>query len=132
MTARQILTINAVATAVSGIAILATRTLLAPLFGLGTPFLLDVTAIAFLGYAVILAFAATRQPVPREAMLAFAAADAASVAISAAVLLLFWPTLAPIARALIVAVALFCEVAATLQFRAAGGFRPRELSSSRA
>jgi hypothetical protein len=131
MTARQILSMNAIATAVSAIAMLATRNLLAPLFGLATPLLLDVTAIGFLGYAAVLAFVATRQPVPREALLTFAALDAAWVVLSAVMLLLFWPNLAPIARALIIGVALFCEVAATLQFRAAGGWR-RPLPTARA
>lgn len=121
MTARQILSFNAVATAVSAIAMLATRSLLAPLFGLATPLLLDVVAVAFLGYAGVLTVAAARRPVPRAALLTFAAADAAWVLVSAVVLVLFWSQLTPIARVLIVAVALFCEVAATLQFRAAGG-----------
>jgi hypothetical protein len=125
MTARQILSFNAVATAVSAIAMLATRSFLAPLFGLATPLLLDIVAVGFLGYAGVLAAAATRRPVPRAALLTFAAADAAWVLLSAIVLVLFWSQLTPIARVLIVAVALFCEVAATLQFRAAGGLRPR-------
>jgi hypothetical protein len=39
---------------------------------------------------------------------------------SAVVLVLFWTELAPLARLLVVAVALVVEVFATLQFRAAG------------
>jgi hypothetical protein len=123
MTARQILLINASATAVTAVAMLVARNLLAPLFGVTTPLLLDVTAIAFLAYAAVLAVVAARRPVPREALLAFAALDAAWVVVSAVILLLFWPALTPIARTLVVAVALFCEVAATLQYRAAGGWR---------
>ena len=123
MTARQILSFNAVATAVSAIVMLATRSFLAPLFGLATPLVLDIVAVGFLGYAGVLAAAAARRPVPRAALLTFAAADAAWVLLSAIVLVLFWSQLTPIARGLIVAVALFCEVAATLQFRAAGALR---------
>ena len=120
MSARQILSINAASTAASAVAMLATRHLLAPLFGLATPFLLDVTAISFLVYAAALALAARREPVPPAALLTFAALDAAWVVFSAVILLLFWPTLTPTARALIVVVALVVEVFATLQYRAAG------------
>lgn len=123
MTDRQILAVNAAATAIAAVAMLAARSLLAPLFGLPSPLLLDVVAVVFLGYAAVLAAAARRRPVPRRALLAFVAADAAWVAISAVALVLFWSQLTPIARALVVAVALFCEAAATLQFRAAGGLR---------
>lgn len=123
MTARQILLINACATTVTAIAMLAARNMLAPLFGLSTALLLDIVAVGFLGYAGVLAAAAARRPVPRPALLTFAAADAAWVVISAVVLVSFWSQLTPIARVLVVAVALFCEVAATLQYRAAGSAR---------
>lgn len=123
MTARQILSLNASATTVTAVAMLVARDLLAPRFGLSTPWLLDLTAVAFLVYAAALAFAATRRPVPREALLAFAAIDAAWVALSAVVVVLYWPALTPIARALIIAVALIVEVFATLQYRAAGALR---------
>jgi hypothetical protein len=123
MTARQILSINASATTVTALAMLGARNVLAPLFGLTTPFWLDVTAISFLVYAAALTIAATRQPVPREALLTFAALDAAWVAFSAVILLMFWPNLTPIARALTIAVALVVEVFATLQYRAAGGWK---------
>ena len=118
MTARQILSINAASTAASAVLMLATRNALAPLFGLTTPFLLDVTAVSFLVYAGMLVVAARRDPVPGAALFAFAALDAAWVAFSAVILLLFWPTLSPIARALIIVVALVVEVFATLQYRA--------------
>ena len=127
MTARQILLFNAVATAVSAVVMLATRDILAPLFGLGTPLLLDAVAIGFLAYAGVIAVAARSNPVSRGALLSFAAADAAWVVLSAAILLLFWADLTPIARTLIIAVALCCAVASTLQFRAAGGWRSAEL-----
>ncbi len=129
LTARQILSVNAAATAISAIAMLAGRSLLAPLFGLASPLLLDVVAVGFLGYAAVLAGAARRRPVARRALLAFSAADAAWVVISAVALWLFWSQLAPIARVLVAAVALFCEVAATLQFRAAGGLRAQTTMS---
>jgi hypothetical protein len=119
-TARQILSFNAAATAISAMAMLAARSFLGPLFGLSSPLLLDIVAVGFLIYAAVLAGAARRSPVPRRSLLAFAAADAAWVVISAAGLLLFWAQLTLIARVLVLAVALFCEVAATLQFRAAG------------
>jgi len=53
--------------------------------------------------------------------LAFTVADLLWVAVSAIVLVLFWPELTGVARFLIIAVALVVEVLATLQFRAAGG-----------
>ena len=122
-TARQILSVNAAATAVSAIAMLAGRSFLTPLFGLTSPLLLDVVALGFLGYAAVLAAVLRRPSVPRRALLAFAAADAAWVVLSAVALLLWWSHWTPIARVLVVGVALFCEVAAMLQLRAAGGLR---------
>ena len=82
--------------------------------------LLDVLAAGLLVYAGALAFAAHRQPVTRQALLAFTVADALWVAASAIVLLVFWSQLAPVARLLVIVVALVVEVFATLQFRAAG------------
>ena len=120
MPTHRILQINALATAACGLAMLAARPLLHPLFGLASPILLDAVALGFLGYAGVLAVAAARQPVARRALLAFSVADGMWVVASALLLLGFWGQLAPIARALVIAVAAFCEVAATLQFRAAG------------
>ena len=120
MNARHILQFNAAATVVSGLALLAARAVLFPLFGLSSPLGLDLVAIVFLAYAGALAWAAAQRPVARPALLAFAAADALCAAIGAAILVLFWQELAPIARTLVVAVTLFCEVMATLQYRAAG------------
>ena len=120
MTSRRILQLNAVSTAACAIGMFATRGTLYSLFGLDAPILLDVLAAGLLVYAGALAFAAHRQPVTRQALLAFTVADALWVAASAIVLLVFWSQLAPVARLLVIVVALVVEVFATLQFRAAG------------
>ena len=72
--------------------------------------LLDGLAIGLLGYAGALAFAAQRPPVGRRTLIAFTIADAAWVAGSAVVLWLFWAELAPVARLLVIAVAIAVEV----------------------
>jgi hypothetical protein len=123
MTPHRILQVNALSTAASAFALLATRGLLPRFFGLDGPLLLDVVAVAFLAYAGALALAARRRPVSRQALMAFAVADAAWVAASAVLLLVFWPQLAPFGRILIIAVALVVKVFATLQFRAAGAVK---------
>jgi hypothetical protein len=120
MTPRRILELNAFFTAVSAAGMLALRGTLHPLFGLDTPLLLDVIAIGLLAYAGLLVAAARRQPLDRQTLTAFAAADAAWVLGSAVVLVLFWGQLTSIARALVVVAALAVEVFATLQYRAAG------------
>jgi hypothetical protein len=119
MTSNRILQINATATAATGLAMLAGRSILPPLFGLTSPLLLDLIAIFFLVYAAGLFYFAARPQVERSALLAFAAADGAWVVGSAIVLLMFWPQLTPIARILIVGVAIIVDVFAMLQFRAA-------------
>jgi hypothetical protein len=119
MTSNRILQINATATAATGLAMLAARGFLPPLFGLGSPLLLDLIAIFFLVYAAALLFFAARPRVERPALLAFAAADGAWVVGSVVVLLMFWPQLTPIARVLIVGVAVVVDAFAMLQFRAA-------------
>jgi len=119
MTSNRILQINATATAATGLAMLAGRSILPPLFGLTSPLLLDLIAIFFLVYAAGLFYFAARPQVERSALLAFAAADGAWVVGSALVLLMFWPQLTPIARILIVGVAIIVDVFAMLQFRAA-------------
>lgn len=121
MTSHRILRLNAVSTAACALAMLATRSSLYSLFGLDTPILLDLLAVGLLGYAGALAFAAHRQPVTRQALLAFTVADVFWVVASAIVLWLFWGQIAPVARLLVIAVALVVEVFATLQLRAAGG-----------
>ena len=120
MTAHRILQLNAVATAACGLGMLATRGTLHSLFGLGAPILLDVLAVGLLTYAGALAFAAQRQPVSRQALMLFTVADAIWVVASAIVLVLFWAQLAPLARLLVISVALVVEIFATLHFRAAG------------
>lgn len=121
MTPPRILQLNAVSTAACALGMLATRGTLHSLFGLDAPMLLDVIAAGLLAYAGALAFAAHRRPVSRQALMVFTVADAIWVVASAIVLVLFWGQLAPLARLLVIAVALVVEVFATLQFRAAGG-----------
>jgi hypothetical protein len=119
MTSHRILRLNAVSTAACALAMLVTRGSLHTFFGLSSPILLDVLAMGFLAYAGALAFAAQRQPVSRDALMAFTAADALWVVGSVVVLLLFWSQLAAVARLMIIAVGLVVEAFATLQFRAA-------------
>ena len=127
MTPHRILQVNAAATAVSAIGLLVGRRVLFPLFGLSSPFVIDMVAVAFLVYAAALAVTAQVRPVRRGALVAFAIADAGWVAASGVFLLLFWGDLAPLARWIVIAVALVVEVFATLQYRAAGvAAQPRE------
>ena len=119
MSSHRILQINAASTAACAVGIVATRQILPGLFGLESPFLLDVLSAGFIAYAGALAVAAARQPVGRHTLMAFTIADALWVAGSAVVLLLFWTELSPLARVLVIGVALIVEVFATLQFRAA-------------
>jgi hypothetical protein len=124
MTPHRILQVNAAATALSAIGLLAARRMLFPMFGLPTPLVIDVVAAGFLVYAAALAVTAQARPVARGALIAFAVADAGWVAASAVVLLMFWGELTAPGRLLIVAVAVVVEVFATLQYRAAGGATP--------
>ena len=123
MSAHRILQLNASATAVSAVGMLATRGVLPSLFGLSSPILLDVIAVAFLAYAGALFVAAARRPVSPRTMMVFTAADAAWVVVSAIALVLYWAQLTPIARFLVIAVALAVELFASLQYRAAGAIR---------
>jgi hypothetical protein len=120
MTSNRILQLNAVSTAGCAVGMLATRGTLYSLFGLQTPILLDVLAIGLLAYAAALAVAARWESIDRPTLMLFTIADGAWVAASAVVLLLFWGDMTPLARLLIIAVALVVEAFATLQFRAAG------------
>ena len=120
MTSHRILQLNAVSTAACGFGLLATRGTLHSFFALDTPALLDLLALGLLLYAGALAFAARRQPVSREVLMAFTVADGLWVVASGIVLLLFWGQLAAVARVLVIAAALVVEVFATLQYRAAG------------
>ena len=119
MTPRHILYINAVSTALCGIAMLGARGLLYPLFGLESPLLLDALAIGLLAYAAVVAGAARRSAIDRPTLMTFAIVDGLWVAGSAVVLVMFWNQLAPAARILIIAVALATDAFATLQYRAA-------------
>jgi hypothetical protein len=116
----RILQLNALSTAACAVGMLATRSVLPPLFGLESPALLDILAVSLLAYAGALAVAAARQPVTRLALMAFTVGDVLWVVASAIVVILFWTELAPIARLLVIAAALVVEVFATLQYRAAG------------
>jgi hypothetical protein len=82
--------------------------------------LLDLIAVGLLLYAGLLAAAAYRRPITRQALIAFTVADVLWVVASAFVLLVFWADFSAVARFLVIAVALVVEVFATLQFRAAG------------
>ena len=119
LTANTIVLTNAAATAGSGVLMLAARAVLYPYFGLSSPLLLDVIAIGFIVYAAVMMVAARQPVMSRGTLFALAAADAAWVVFSAGVLVMFWPALDPLGRALIIAVALVVEVFATLQFAAA-------------
>lgn len=118
MTSHRILQLNAVSTAACGLGMLATRGTLYSLFGLASPILMDVVAAGLLIYAGALVLAA-HQPVTRPALMAFTVADGLWVVASAIVLLVFWAQLAPVARLLVIAVAVVVEAFAILQFRAA-------------
>jgi hypothetical protein len=128
MTSHRILQLNAVSTAVCAIGMLAGRQVLHPLFGLDAPWLLDTLAVGLLAYAGLLALAAHRRPVTRQALIAFTVADGVWVVGSAILLVHFWAQLTAYARFLVFAVALVVEVFATLQFLAAAritGAAPR-------
>ena len=120
MTSHRILQLNAVSTAACGVGLLATREILPALFGLDGSMLLDLVAVGLLLYAGLLAAAAHRRPVTRQALIAFTVPDVLWVVASAFVLLVFWADFSAVARFLVIAVALVVEVFATLQFRAAG------------
>jgi hypothetical protein len=128
MTPHRILQLNAISTAACAIGMLATRGTLHSLFGLDAPLLLDVLAVGLLAYAVALVVAAWRDTVDRPALMAFTIADALWVAASAVALLFFWGQFAPLARVLVIAVALVVEVFATLQYRAAAAIKARGLA----
>jgi type IV secretory pathway TrbL component len=55
--------------------------------------------------------------------MAFTVADGLWVVASAVALLLFWTQMTPLARVLVIGVAVVVDAFAMLQFRAAGGFR---------
>ena len=104
---------------------LAARSILAPLFGLSTPLLLDIVAVGFLVYAAVVALAARQEPINRQTLVAFAIADGLWVATSALLLLFAWAEVTPFARALVTIVAPVTEAFAVLQYRGAGTVRGR-------
>ena len=123
MTSNQILQLNALSTAASAVAMLATRGTLYRLFGADSPMFFDVVAVGLLIYAGALAIAAREPLVGRRALMAFTLADGLWVVGSAVALLLFWTQMTSLARVLVIGVAVVIDAFAMLQFRAAGGFR---------
>jgi len=81
--------------------------------------LLDVTALAFLVYAAIIASTAMRAALPRATLMTIAGANVAYVIGSLVVLAIFWNQLHPVGRGAIAAVAVAVEAFATLQYLAA-------------
>ena len=120
MTPHRILQFNALSTAACAAAMLLTRGTLHQHFGLLTPVLLDVLAVGLLAYAAALVAAARQPTLERPTLLAFTIGDALWVVGSAVVLVLFWNQFTPVARVLVIAVALAVDVFAMLQYRAAG------------
>ena len=118
LTAHRTVLIDAVATAASGVLLLAARGVLYPFFGLTSPMLLDLTAVAFLVYAAVISMVAMRPVISRPALMTIVWANIAYVVASVAVLITFWAQLDPIGRALIIAVTFVVEAFATLQFAA--------------
>jgi asparagine N-glycosylation enzyme membrane subunit Stt3 len=113
------LAIDAAATTATALLMLAARSMLYPYFGLQSPLFLDITAVAFLAYAGIIAMAARRPMISRRVLMTTAAANAAYVVASIVALLLFWSQLEPIGRGLVFVVALAVEAFATLQLAVA-------------
>jgi hypothetical protein len=119
LNAHLALRIDAAATTATALLMLAARSLLYPYFGLPSPLLLDITAVAFLAYAGIIAMAARRPVISRAALMTTAAANAAYVVASILILMMFWAALEPVGRGLIMVVALAVEAFATMQFAVA-------------
>ena len=128
MTSNRILQLNAIATAGCALGMLLTRGILFQLFGASGPVLFDVLAVGLLAYAAALWMSAQQPHVDRGTLIAFTVADSLWVAGSAVVLLVFWNQLAPLARVLVIAVAVVVDVFAMLQFRAAGHAPRRQVA----
>lgn len=128
MTSNRILQLNAVATAGCALGMFLARGFLFPLFGAPGPLLFDALALALVGYAAALWFSARHPHVDRGTLIAFTVVDSLWVAGSAVVLLVFWNQLAPLARVLVIAVAIVVDVFAMLQFRAAGHAPRRQVA----
>lgn len=119
LTAHLAMLIDAAATTATALLMLAARSVLYPYFGLDSPLLLDITAVAFLAYAGIIALAARRPVISRTVLMATAAANAAYVVASIVALMMFWARLEPVGRGVIFVVALAVEAFAALQVAAA-------------
>lgn len=119
LTAHRTVLIDAIATAGSGVLMLAARGILYPFFGLTSPMLLDIVAVTFIAYAASIAVVAARPVITRAALLTIVGVNVASVVASVAILIVFWADFHPVGRVLIGAVALIVEAFATLQFAAA-------------
>jgi hypothetical protein len=119
LNARHTVLIDAAATTATAIVMLATRELLYPYFGLSSSRLIDLTALAFLGYAAIIAGTAMRPAISRATLMTIAGANVAYVMASLIVLAMFWNHLHPVGRSVIAAVAVAVEAFATLQYMAA-------------
>jgi hypothetical protein len=118
LTARTVILIDAAATTATALLMVAARGLLYPYFGLTSPLLLDVTAVAFIVYAAIIALVARQPMISRSALMTIAAANIAYVVASLVMLVMFWGHLSVVGRALIFAVALAVEAFALLQLAA--------------
>ena len=119
LTAHLALLIDAAATTATALLMLAARSMLYPYFGLQSPQLLDIIAVAFLAYAGIIALTARRPAISRTVLITTAAANVSYVVASMTALMVFWSELEPLGRGLIFVVALVVEAFATLQLAAA-------------
>ena len=119
LTAHRTVLLDAIATAASGVLMLASRNVLYPFFALTSPRLLDIVSVTFIAYAAAIAIVAARPTISRAALMTIVGVNVVSVVASVAILIGFWTELHPIGRGLIILVALIVETLATLQFAAA-------------
>ena len=119
LTAHRTVLLDAIATAASGVLMLAARNILYPFFGLTSPRLLDIVGVTFIAYAAAIAVVAARPAISRAALMTIVGVNIASAVASVAILIAFWTELDPIGRGLMILVALIVEGFATLQFAAA-------------
>jgi hypothetical protein len=119
LTARTVILTDAAATTATALLMVAARGVLYPYFGLTSPLLLDVTAVAFIVYAAIITLVARQPMISRGALMTIAAANIAYVVASLVLLVMFWGHPSVVGRALIFAVALAVEAFALLQLAAA-------------
>ena len=119
LTPHRTVLLDAIATAASGVLMLAARNILYPFFGLTSARLLDIVAVTFIAYAAAIAMVAARPAISRAVLMTIVGVNVASAVASVAILIAFWTELDPIGRGLIILVALIVEAFATLQFAAA-------------